>query len=398
MQNRKKILYVITKANWGGAQRYVFDLATNLPKDRFEAVAVTGGQGLLAEKMAQTGIRVIELPVLQKRSGLLPVLFSFRNLQAFFKLIAIFRKEKPDIIHLNSSKIGGLGAAAAFVYKILYHIPHTQYPKIIFTAHGWPFLEPRPHWQNGLIFFLTWLGSLLQDAIITINTHDFKAGQKFIPERKLHLIFNGIAAFNFLPREQARDFLFKLFKFAKAELPDNSVVIGTIAEYTPNKGLANLIEAVGEVKRRFPRIKLVIFIIGEDGKERKSMERRIKDLRIEESIKLTGFIPEARQYLKGFDLLALPSLKEGLPYVVMEAMIAGVPVVATAVGGLPDLVTDGKEGYLVPPRDVTALAEALAKAATDMSQGEVMAQRAASKIRGNFSIGKMVQRTVNLYG
>lgn len=387
---KKRVLYIITKSNWGGAQRYVFDLATNLPPDRFDAAVITGGKGPLAEKLARAGIRVIELPILQKGSGLLPALFSLRNIQVFFKLISVFRREKPDIIHLNSSKIGGIGAAAARLYRIT----SNQLPVIIFTAHGWPFLEPRPHWQKGLIFFFTWLGSVLQDVIIAINTHDFEVGKKFIPRRKLHLIFNGLGAFKLLAREQARGFF---SKFTQKEISPDSMVIGAISEYNANKGIEYLLDAVQRVRRALPEIKLTVLIMGE-GRAKNKLERRIKSLALEDSVKLTGFIPEVRQYLKGLDLLVLPSLKEGLPYAVMEAMVAGVPVVATKVGGLPDLVTDGQEGYLVPPADEAALAEALARVMTDLNTGRVMAKRAASKIREKFSLETMIRQTASIYG
>ncbi len=368
----------------------MFDLATHLPPDQFEVAVITGGKGPLVEKLAGAGIRTIALPLLQKGNGFWLVLFSFRNLQAFFILISIFRREKPDIVHLNSSKIGGIGAVAARLSRISFR----HHIKIIFTAHGWPFLEPRPHWQKAIIFFLTWIGTILQDSVITINSKDFKIGKKFIPRKKLHLIFNGLAAFDFLSKEEAHNFL---FKFTKEKVSDNSVIIGAIAEYTSNKGLAYLIEAVGEVRRRFPQVKWMTFIIGEEGKERKNLEQKIKDLKLEEFVKLTGFVPEARQYLKGFDLLVLPSLKEGLPYVVMEAMAARVQIIATRVGGLPDLITDGQEGYLVSTRNTTALADAIMQAINNRTQSEAMIQKAAHKIQEKFSIKNMLENTINIY-
>lgn len=384
------MLYVITKSNWGGAQRYVFDLATNLPRDRFEVAVITGGQGLLVEKFIQSRIQVIELPVLQKGSGFGSVFFSFRNFQAFFKLITVFSKEKPDIIHLNSSKIGGIGAAAAFVYKI---INYKLSIITVFTAHGWPFLEPRPYWQRGFIFFFSWLGSILQDVIITINTHDFEVGKKFIPRRKLHLIFNGLGAFKLLAREQARGFL---SKFTQKEISPDSMVIGAVSEYNANKGIEYLLDAVHQARQALPQVSWIVLVIGE-GEAKEKLERRIKSLGLGDSVKLTGFIPEVRQYLKGLDLLVLPSLKEGLPYVVMEAMYAGVPVVATKVGGLPDLVTDGKDGRLVLPGNAAALAKTFIKFVTDPEQSKIMAQKAAPKIQENFLLENMIQHTLNLY-
>lgn len=387
MGKRKKILYVITKSNWGGAQRYVFDLATNLPKERFDTVVVTGGRGLLTEKLVQSKIRVIELPVLQKGSGLLPVLFSFRNFRAFFKIIAIFQKEKPDIVHLNSSKIGGLGAAAARIWGIT----SNRLPVIIFTAHGWPFLEPRPHWQRGLIFFLTWISTLLQHSVITINTADFKVGEKFVPGRKLYLIFNGLRETQLLPRDRARQFFAE--KIGRP-ISSDTILLGANAELTRNKGLDFFIEAINLLASKNNKF---LSIIISDGEDREKLEAKIKILGLENSVFLIGFIPEAGQYLRGVDIFVLPSLKEGLPYALMEAMAAALAAVATAVGGIPDLIADGKEGYLVAPGNAKDLAGRLKELAEDKIGRRKIGDLAAEKIRTQFPLQTMIEKTASRY-
>ena len=108
-----KILYVITKSNWGGAQRYVYDIATSLDKEMFDAVVACGGNGPLAIKLREAGIRVITIPLLQRDINIIKEFLSL------FALIKIFNREQPDIIHLNSTKIGGLGAVAALAAKLL---------------------------------------------------------------------------------------------------------------------------------------------------------------------------------------------------------------------------------------------------------------------------------------
>src|SRR6185437_2692500 len=106
MAPRKKVLYVITKGNFGGAQRYVFDLATHLPKEKFEAVVVCGVGGSLIEKLRDAHIRTITISSLERNASI------FSDIAAFFALWKIIRQEKPDILHLNSSKAGGLGVVA----------------------------------------------------------------------------------------------------------------------------------------------------------------------------------------------------------------------------------------------------------------------------------------------
>src|SRR3989344_3387314 len=137
MQKKKgKILYIITKSNWGGAQRYVFDLATRLPKEDFEIAVAHGGNGLLAEKLCTARIRTIKVKKFERNVKL------FKDIAVFFELLSLLRRERPDIVHLNSSKAGGIGALSA---------RFTGIKNIIFTSHGLVFDEDRPFPVRGLL-------------------------------------------------------------------------------------------------------------------------------------------------------------------------------------------------------------------------------------------------------
>ena len=159
----KKIIYVITKSNWGGAQRYVFDLATHLPKSEFEILVVTGNMGTLTKKLEENEIRVTSVNSLKRDVSF------FDEMISFFKILKIFIKEKPDIIHLNSSKAGGIGALAGRIAGI---------KKIIFTAHGWPFKEDRNVIAKSLIYALSWLTVFLSHQTIVVSKQDEALGEK----------------------------------------------------------------------------------------------------------------------------------------------------------------------------------------------------------------------------
>ena len=133
---KKKILFVITKSNWGGAQRYVYDLATHLPKEEFEVAVAFGGTGevgasagLLEVRLREAGVRIIFLTTFARDIGIL------REFSAFFELLRTIRAENPDVLHLNSSKAGGLGALSGRIAGLR---------RIIFTAHGFAPNELRP--------------------------------------------------------------------------------------------------------------------------------------------------------------------------------------------------------------------------------------------------------------
>ena len=131
-----KIIYGITKSNFGGAQRYVFELATEMKQQGHDVAVLCGGKETLVNKLKEVGIKVISLDEMQRD------ILVDQDFSSFFKILKVLRSEKPDIFHINSSKMGGLGGLAGRFARV---------KKIIFTSHGWAFNEPRPVWQKIII-------------------------------------------------------------------------------------------------------------------------------------------------------------------------------------------------------------------------------------------------------
>jgi len=156
--NKKtKILYLITKSNWGGAGRYVYDLTTSLPEDKFDVVVALGGEGLLKQRLEEKGVRVITVKSLERNVSIL------KEFSALFELYSLFEKERPDVVHLNSSKAGGLGAFAARLSGI---------PRIVFTAHGWAFGEKRFLLHQWLIWMASLATQVFSHVTIAVSTYD----------------------------------------------------------------------------------------------------------------------------------------------------------------------------------------------------------------------------------
>lgn len=391
MERRKKILFLITKTNWGGAQQYVYDLATSLPKERFEAVVAGGGNGALFAKLRSRGVRTVSVRGLQRDVGIAS------ELRALWEIVRIIKKERPDVLHLNSSKAAGLGAFAVFVYKLLSTVsrkPHPV-PLVVFTVHGWGFKEDRGLPYRAAIFVASLLTCLFCDRIILIDTADYESARRFLPSRKLVLIPNGLADVDFHTRVAARAFFSSRIG---RPISDHTILIGTIAELTKNKNLHSLVSAASLLKSDFNnyRSETSIIIIGE-GEERALLERQIKDAGITDRVFLAGFVPDAARFLPGFDIFALSSLKEGLPYALMAAMAAGLPVVATRVGGIPDLITDGEDGILITPKDTKGLSTALARLVADAEGRTRLASHARVTIATKFPFSAMLARTISLY-
>lgn len=382
--NREKILYIITKSLWGGAQRYVYDLAANLPPGAFDIAVACGEGGPLTAKLALAGVRTIVIPSLRRDIS------APQELRSLVSLVRTLRRERPDIVHLNSSKAGGLGAVAAFAYKLL----TLNFKRLtVFTVHGWPFREPRPMWQRFGIFAASWLSTLLADRVILLSRSDYAAASRFIRRGKLRLIRHGLAPIAFRPRAESRRF------FSQAigrPILATEILIGATAELTANKGLTYLIDAINQVKSQIPNSKFQTVIIGE-GELRGELERQIRSKGLGGRVHLLGFVPDAERYLRGLDLFVLPSLKEGLPYALMEAMAAGLAIAASRVGGIPDLIRDGGEGLLVPPADPSALARAIAALIGDQDRAGATGARARERLQDECRMETMLRRTIAAY-
>lgn len=315
--SKRKILFVITKSNWGGAQRYVYDLAMSLTEQgALVTVALGGtgeadaGTGVLAKRLAAANVRTIFLHSFMR--DLSPV----RDLWAFFELARLFRTERPDVVHLNSSKAGLLGSIVARL---------TGMPRIIFTAHGWPFAEKRNFLWRAIAWIGSWKTALFSHAVIVITRSELAAG-KNLPfcSTKMHLIRNGVELNPVLGSGE----------IIRMAFPPGARITGTVGELTHNKNQIALIEQARSNPDMF------VAIVGE-GEDRPYLMDKIEEYGLEKRVRLFGFLP-ADDALRGFDVFALPSLKEGLPYVLLEAKAAGLPIVANRVGGVGEIL-DAKD-------------------------------------------------------
>ena len=164
-----------------------------------------------------------------------------------------------------------------------------------------------------------------------------------------------------------------------------------IGELHKNKGLEYAIEAVKNLE------KVILVIIGE-GEERERLQKIIDENNLKEKVFLLGFVKNASAYLPAFDTFILSSVKEGLPYVILEAGSAGLPVIASQVGGIPDLIIDGETGFLIPPKNSEVLAEKIKGLINNPSQRLKFGEKLKTKIISDFSLKQMADKTLKVYG
>ncbi len=375
----QKILLVITKSNWGGAQRYVFDLATFLPKEQWQVGVVLGGTGAagasggrLEDELRQVNIRALFVPAFMRDISLAAEWRAFRQLRS------IFAAEHPDIVHLNSSKAGGLGALAARLSGV---------PRIVFTVHGMPWQEDRTAVSRFFILFTSWLTFVLSHRVIAVSSDAFeRIGKMPLCRKKVRLVHNGVTPLQFLSREEARA--------ALVPTAGEVFLIGAVGEMTWNKGYHVLLRAV---RTLIGHGKTFLVCIVGDGEERKFLETMAEEEGISEYVHFAGFVPDAYQMLKAFDLFVLPSIKEGLPYVLIEAGEAGLPVVASKVGGVADIVGDRISGLRVNSKSHDELADKIAELMDNAPLRAKLGDGLQEHVRNEFSIPRMIEGTVAAY-
>jgi glycosyltransferase involved in cell wall biosynthesis len=367
-----KILYVVTKANFGGAQRYVYDLALAARDAGHEVTVAYGEPGVLSANLAEARIRTISVPELARDVAL------GKDFKVYRTLRDLFSKNAFDVVHLNSAKAAGLGALAA---------RRAGVPHIIFTAHGWAFNEARPLWQRILIRIFSGLTVFLSHKTICVS-EAVRRDIKGFPciGKKLIVIHNGITCPVQLPRDAARE----------AILPhhEKDYWIGMVSELHTTKRIDDGIRAFAKIKDAFPN---TIFVSVGEGEELGRLLRLVKELGIENRVFFPGFVHDVRAKLSAFDLFLHTSQSEALGYAILEAGCATAPTVATNVGGIPEIIQDGVTGILVPPFRPDVVAEKLSELIRDPAKAHEFGEALHERVRRDFTKEQMALKTFALY-
>src|SRR4030042_4101261 len=376
MNTKKKILFLVTRSEFGGAQRFIYTFVTSL--SGYNVIVGAGPEGddkkglLLA--LEEQGINVRHLKYLRRSIN---PLFDFLGTLEILRLI---KKEKPDILFLNSTKAGAIGGLVGRL---------TGTKNIIYRIGGWTFNDPWPNWKKKLYILIEKYTAKFKDYIVNNASSDKKQAIELgiKPKKELTLIHNGIDVSRlekeFLIREKARKEL---------NLNQSDFVVGAIANFYPPKGLKYLIEAASLLSG-----KDIKFIIIGDGEERTLLEKVIEEKNLKNNFILKGVIPEAYRYLKAFDIFVLPSVKEGFPWTILEAMSAEVPVIATKVGAVPEVIRNNKNGILIEPENPQQISGAIEMLIDDKGLQEILAKEGKKIVTEEFNLKTMVKKYEALF-
>ncbi|MBT4349911.1 glycosyltransferase [bacterium] len=383
----KKILYLVTQTKWGGAQKYVLELAQYFSKDNEVHIAFgeTENQNPKFFSIAKK-YNIKTIPIHKLKRSIDPK----KEITATREIKKLLNKENYHLIHLNSSKAGLIGALAAKMYNLS---PLNIRVRIIYTAHGFVFNEPLAKIEKIAYKFSERFSTSIQHIVITVSDFDKKSAidNKVCSPHKMFTIHNGLdfSQYNFLNRELARE---------KLNLDYDKKYFGTIASFYKTKGHTYLIDAIKLlVEQKSGLIKNHQWIFIGDGPEKKDLEQKIIDNKLQEFIKIVPAKDDDWRYLKAFDYFILPSVKEGLPYTILEAGLAGIPTIASKVGGIPEIITNNETGLLTTPANPLSLKAAMRKLAKDHNLADKIAEKNKENIKNNFSLEKTLHKTEELY-
>jgi len=353
--NKIKVCFIIGTLEVGGTEKQLYLLLKNMDKSKFSPFVISLRDGRMRNDFQQ----ISTLYILNKK-------YKF-DVTSFLTLVKVILKEKPDIVHTFLFTSNTWGRLAAIL---------TGVPVIIASERSMDI------WKKKFHFFIDTVLGFFTDAIIcnSIVVKEFYEKKLGPVSRKLTVIRNGIEWQQFNIENQAH--------------PKNEKIIFTASRLAPEKGIEYLIQAIKILSARMNNMKL---LVAGEGPLKTRLEYLVEQQGIKEIVTFLGYQENVSKYISQADVVVLPSLWEGLPNILLEAMAMKKPVVATAVGGTKEIVRDGENGFLVRPKDAKALAEAIQKILQDINLAINFGESGYRFVRENFDLFLMVSSYEKLY-
>jgi glycosyltransferase involved in cell wall biosynthesis len=357
-----RICHLASGDLWAGAEVQIAALLVALPRfPDLQVSAVLLNEGRLMDELRSAGIPVTLLP--ESRMN---------TLEIFTALKSHLQQAKPDIIHSHRYKEHILSAFAA-------KLSHN--PIVIQTYHG---LEENLRGvaalkMTGYTWLNTVVGNFLARGVIGVSEDIAARLQRRLPFANVHCIRNGLDLERVVSTVEGSQMRQEL------GIPVDAFVVGSVGRLVSIKGIEYLIKAFGLLVRGGEAECSRLIIVG-DGPLRLSLEQLAEEQGVAGQVVFLGERRDVHRVMRAFDVFALPSLHEGVPMVLLEAMAIGVPIVASGVGGIPEVVTDGKEAFLIPAQDPQAIAKAIERIQASTELRTRMIEAARHRVQAQFSI------------
>ncbi len=371
---RPRTVHIITKLELGGAQQNTLYTLKHLDKN-LTGFLISGPGGLLDKDAIEApGYRTSFCPFLVRKIN------PFFDLLTFFWLFFYLLVLKPRIVHTHSSKAGILGRWAAYFSGV---------PRIVHTFHGFGFTPLHSPPVRKIFIETERLTAKISQKLIAVSHANVeKALKLFIGKRtKYEVIRSGINPEIFENRAEIDNIKKEL------NIPLNKKIVGNISCFKPQKGLHNYVMSCGRLSLKGD----FVFILVGDGDLKTELKKQVREEGIWEKFYFLGWRNDIPDILAGVDVLLHTAYFEGLPRVLLEAMAAGTPVVATAVDGALDIIEDGSNGFLVEPDNIDRMVEKTYKLLTDDELRKRLGSKYKLSFAPEFNIKNMSQKLNSLY-
>lgn len=372
----KKIAYVVTQSEMGGAQKNILLLSKGL-SDKFDITVYCGPGGLLVDELRKSKIRVVEVPSLKREISLKDDLKTYRY------LVREFKESCYSIVHSHSSKAGILARLAAKSAKV---------PKNIYTAHGFVFNEPMAGLAKAFYRFIEKFAASIATDLIVVSYRDLETAESLgiKSDNQTACIPNGI---DFEAEAKIEGQEERACLRNQLGIGDGEFAFGTIANFYETKGHRYLVQAFEKLRNsgRVENLKLVLVGQGLLLDEIRSLSG--------EGVIFTGYVENAEKLMDAFDCLVLSSVKEGFPFVILEAVKHMLPIVATDVGDIKRMLGEGdlKSCRIVEPGSSEALYEAMEWMTENAGSARVAARYSYETISERYSLKRMLDETLKVY-
>jgi len=380
MPEKLRVLRAITRLNIGGPAIHAILLTQGLQNQRFSSVLVTGleepHEGTMRDLAAAHGVLPLVLEELGREVS------PANDLRATLRMYRLIRRLRPHILHTHMAKAGTAGRLAGLLARV---------PIVVHTFHGHTFHSYFGPTRTALFLQIERLLARFTDRIVAVGEDQRReiAAYGVAPASKIVSIPLGLEIEQLLDAERERGQL-------KAELGLNgrSKLVGIIARLVPIKAHEVFLEAAARVRRESPAS---YFLVIGDGERRAELERLAGQLGLGSSVRFLGWRGDMKRVYADLDVVALSSNNEGSPVALIEAMAAARPVVATRVGGVGEVVQDGRTGLLVPPREPDALARGILELLRAPERAEQLGQAGRQRVYPRYAASRLVADVERLY-
>jgi glycosyltransferase involved in cell wall biosynthesis len=378
-----KVLHLLNYLDLGGLQENTLFTVAHLDRNRYDvALAASCRRGRMGNQLVRDAqqipdLKLIDIPHLTREPH------PINDVIALGELYRLMRRERFDIVHTHAAKAGVLGRLAAKVAGV---------PIIIHSSHGWSFQALSGFRLVFSMFrFLEWIPARLSDKILTVTKDTMRIAVEagIGPPDQFAVVYSGMPLSDFFKAtvDKAR-------KRRELGLPAQGPLVGTVMIMMHRKRPADIVRAAPKIRQAVPDTH---FLLVGDGEAMPDVRRAVQELGLQDKVTLTGIRRDVPEIMCLLDVFVHPAWTEVLPRTVIQAMATGTPVVVTDVGGIGEAVSDGRNGFLVPPKRLDLLADAILRLLQDPELAQRMGETARQSVSSAFEIQTMVEEIEAVY-